>query len=509
MNLYLTCNTMDRKDSRQELNTKDEVLKKANKEELVSRPEKGQGEKRDAIQSKETQDDRKEKIDDSDFDQDVCKLLRKIGEGTLISLFVKERVTMEIFVELNHADLRELGVSTFGQRHKILKAIKEYREKREKKQKKTLCKLHPFNTTCPGRKRKSHHQTSYGHQCNITKKMKAKIPKELPVVTSTASSIQPSASVITTASSCQTTVTQSCHTLNVSTTTSALHNNRSSITVPTTLPTTNLAITHGTTSTVTTTKMPKTTHGATVPTSNIATSTNGSASTLPIINTPIIRNGTSTVPVTSMAITTNGTTSTVTSTYTAITTCGSTSTVPTTKLTSIIGTLPTAFPAISSTLSSSSVATPICSAAIFSQVTSSSSNQVPSFSITSTSSSQVVTTSSIGSIAVSSLVTPTSNILSTVSTSSTITSNCAVTVPVNNVLATPNTITDEENNFLRYYLLAQLGTHALRFLFNSFVPPVTLTSHLKKEQAKLKKRCNPQQLTVLYPGNKYRISHNL
>ncbi|XP_062621500.1 mucin-2-like [Saccostrea cucullata] len=374
---------MDTKDPGQEINTKDEVPGKAKREEeLVSRLEKGQGEKKGASQSKETQDDGEEKTDDSDFDQDVCRLLRKIGEGTLISLFVKERVTIEILMDLNHADLRELGVGTFGQRHKILKAIKEYREK-EKKQKKTLCKLHPFNTTCPGRKRKSHNQTSYGHHCKITKKMKAKIPKELPVVTSTASSIQPSASVITTASSsCDTAVTQSCHTLNVSSTTSPLHNNRSSITVPTTLSTTNLAITtHGTTSTVTTTKMPKTTHGATVPTSNIATTTNASTSTLPINNIPVITNGTSTVPITSMTITTHGTTSTITSTQTAITTRGSTSTVPTTKLTSIIGTLPTAFPAKSSTLSSSSVATPICSAATFSQVTSSSSNQVPIFGV--------------------------------------------------------------------------------------------------------------------------------
>ncbi|XP_062618880.1 uncharacterized protein LOC134280487, partial [Saccostrea cucullata] len=332
--------------------------------------------------------------------------------------------------------------------------------------------------------------------------MKAKIPKELPLVTSTASSIQPPASVITTASSsCQTTVTQSCHTLNVSSTTLPLHNNRSSITVPTALQSTKLAITtHGTTSTVTTTKMPITTHGATLPTSNIATTTNGSTSTLPITNIPIITNGTSTVPITSMAITRHGTMTTVTTTNIPITTCGSTLTVPTTKLTSITGTLPTAFPAISSTLSSSSVATPICSAAVFSQVTSSSSNQVPSFSITSTSSSQVVTTSSIWSVAVSSLVTPTSKILSTVSTSSTKTSNCAVTVPVTNVPGTSNTLTDEENNFLRYYLLAQLGTRAVRFLFDSFVPPVTLTSHLKKVQTTLKKRCNPQQLTVLYPA---------
>ncbi|XP_061189952.1 uncharacterized protein LOC133197762 [Saccostrea echinata] len=463
---------MDRKDPSQELSTKDGVPEIASREdELVSQPEKGGCEKKDASQDKETQDDRQGKIDNSDFDQDVCRLLRKIDEGTLISLFVKERVTMEILMDLNDADLREVGVGTFGQRHKILKAIKEYREKKEKKQKKTLCRLHPFNTTCPGRKRKSHNQTSYGYQCKVTKKMKTTIPTELSVVTSTASSIQPPASVITTGSpSCQTAVTQSCQTLNVSSTTSPLHNVRSSITAPTTIPTTHLAITTcGSTSTVLTTNIPLTTHGT--------------ASTAPTTNLPI---------------TTNGTSSAISATVTASVARSATTT--TSSPTSIIGTLPSAFPAIQNNLLSSTVTTPICSSAIFSQATSNSPNLVTNFSITSTLSSYIVTTSSIGSIAVSSLITSTSNLPSTVSTSLTATSNCAVTVPVTNVLGNPNTITDEENNFLRYYLLAQLGTHALRFLFDSFVPPATLTSHLKKVQTTLKKRCNPQQLTILYPA---------
>jgi hypothetical protein len=69
------------------------------------------------------------------------------------------------------------------------------------------------------------------------------------------------------------------------------------------------------------------------------------------------------------------------------------------------------------------------------------------------------------------------------------------------ILGTQNTITDEENNFLRYFLLAQLGTQALRILFDSLVNPMSLENHLKNVKPKLQ-RCTADQMAILYPGKK-------
>jgi hypothetical protein len=56
-------------------------------------------------------------------DLDVSRLLRRIGEESLIPLLSEQRVTMEMLMDLSHADLREVGVDIFGQRHKILAEI--------------------------------------------------------------------------------------------------------------------------------------------------------------------------------------------------------------------------------------------------------------------------------------------------------------------------------------------------------------------------------------------------
>lgn len=56
-------------------------------------------------------------------DKIVSKLLRRIGEKSLIPLFSQQRITMEMLMDLNHADLREVGIDIFGQRHKILTEV--------------------------------------------------------------------------------------------------------------------------------------------------------------------------------------------------------------------------------------------------------------------------------------------------------------------------------------------------------------------------------------------------
>jgi hypothetical protein len=56
-------------------------------------------------------------------DLDVSRLLRRIGEEGLIPLFSEQCVTMEMFMDLGHADLREVGINIFGQRYKILAEV--------------------------------------------------------------------------------------------------------------------------------------------------------------------------------------------------------------------------------------------------------------------------------------------------------------------------------------------------------------------------------------------------
>ena len=45
----------------------------------------------------------------------------------LIDLFEREQITLEILAEMSHEDLKQVGVSAYGFRHKILKGIAQLR----------------------------------------------------------------------------------------------------------------------------------------------------------------------------------------------------------------------------------------------------------------------------------------------------------------------------------------------------------------------------------------------
>lgn len=45
----------------------------------------------------------------------------------LIDLFEREQITLEILAEMGHEDLKQVGVSAYGFRHKILKGIAQLR----------------------------------------------------------------------------------------------------------------------------------------------------------------------------------------------------------------------------------------------------------------------------------------------------------------------------------------------------------------------------------------------
>lgn len=45
----------------------------------------------------------------------------------LTDLFEREQITLEILAEMGHEDLKQVGVSAYGFRHKILKGVAQLR----------------------------------------------------------------------------------------------------------------------------------------------------------------------------------------------------------------------------------------------------------------------------------------------------------------------------------------------------------------------------------------------
>ena len=62
-----------------------------------------------------------------------------------MSLFSAEHISMDVLVEMSHESLKDIGVSAYGHRHKILRGIKDLQARipERKKQKTTgWCKVH-------------------------------------------------------------------------------------------------------------------------------------------------------------------------------------------------------------------------------------------------------------------------------------------------------------------------------------------------------------------------------
>lgn len=64
------------------------------------------------------EDDRSTEVEYS-----VASFLAKLKLDHLNDLFEREQITLEILVEMGHEDLKQIGVTAYGFRHKILKAI--------------------------------------------------------------------------------------------------------------------------------------------------------------------------------------------------------------------------------------------------------------------------------------------------------------------------------------------------------------------------------------------------
>lgn len=57
------------------------------------------------------------------IESSVSVFLTSLQLEHLIDLFEREQITMDILAEMGHEDLKQVGVSAYGFRHKILKGI--------------------------------------------------------------------------------------------------------------------------------------------------------------------------------------------------------------------------------------------------------------------------------------------------------------------------------------------------------------------------------------------------
>lgn len=66
-------------------------------------------------------------INDQEPVSNVASFLSNLQLDHLIDLFEREQITLEILAEMGHEDLKQVGVSAYGFRHKILKGIAQLR----------------------------------------------------------------------------------------------------------------------------------------------------------------------------------------------------------------------------------------------------------------------------------------------------------------------------------------------------------------------------------------------
>ena len=53
------------------------------------------------------------------------EFLGSVQLESLVELFQKEHITMDVLIEMSNEDLQSIGVTAFGHRHKILRKVKD------------------------------------------------------------------------------------------------------------------------------------------------------------------------------------------------------------------------------------------------------------------------------------------------------------------------------------------------------------------------------------------------
>ena len=72
-----------------------------------------------------TDDERREEALHMTMDEflSLCQFQSSQQQDSLRELFEREHITLDILAEMTHNDLKEIGVITYGERHKLLKGI--------------------------------------------------------------------------------------------------------------------------------------------------------------------------------------------------------------------------------------------------------------------------------------------------------------------------------------------------------------------------------------------------
>lgn len=54
-----------------------------------------------------------------------CILLFSFGLEHLIEIFEREQITLDILAEMEHEDLKQIGITAYGYRHKLIKGMEK------------------------------------------------------------------------------------------------------------------------------------------------------------------------------------------------------------------------------------------------------------------------------------------------------------------------------------------------------------------------------------------------
>ena len=66
-----------------------------------------------------------EERNDSNTITSVAGFLKSLGLDHLFDLFEREQITLDILAEMGHEDLKQIGVSAYGYRHKLIKGMEK------------------------------------------------------------------------------------------------------------------------------------------------------------------------------------------------------------------------------------------------------------------------------------------------------------------------------------------------------------------------------------------------
>lgn len=79
----------------------------------------------DGSMSLVTDDERREQALNMTMDEflSLCQLQSSQQQESIRELFEREHITLDILAEMTHNDLKDIGIVTYGERHKLLKGI--------------------------------------------------------------------------------------------------------------------------------------------------------------------------------------------------------------------------------------------------------------------------------------------------------------------------------------------------------------------------------------------------